>query len=107
MVRQINSDKRDAEYAIDLYYSVKNENDAVFSQEFMETSKRNAKFRFFPYFSEKSGRISADFIFKNSKDIRGAEIFLCGPPVFMQSLKKQFIKMGFKKNEVHSEEFSL
>jgi len=107
MARQINFTKIYKDYKIDLYYSVKNREEATFTEEFMKISRENNKFKFYSHFSEKDGRVSAESIFKNSENIHDAEIFLCGPSNFMQSLRNQFIKLGFNNKKIHSEEFSL
>lgn len=108
MARELNTQNDSADdYKIDLYYSIKNVSEAVFAPELLEISKRNKNFKFYEHFSEKDGYISAQNIVKNNEHISDAEIFLCGPLGFMQSLRAQFIKLGFNKNRVHSEEFSL
>ena len=94
-------------YAIDLYYSVKNEDEAAFADELAKIAEQNNNFKFIPHISEKNGYISADIIAGRSVNISGAEIFLCGPAPFMQNLRKQFINLGFNNNKIHSEEFSL
>lgn len=95
-----------ADYKIDLYYSVKNNTEAAFAEEFVEISKRNSNFKFHQHFSEKDGFISAGVI-KNDTDIAGAEVFLCGPQAFMENLRNQFIDLGINNKKIHSEEFNL
>jgi predicted ferric reductase len=108
MARQIDAGGTGTgDYKIDLYYSVKNESEAAFAKEFAEIARRNSNFKFHQHFSEKEGFISANFIFKNDNNIADADIFLCGPASFMQSLREQFVKLGFNNSKIHSEEFSL
>lgn len=107
MARQINFDKNNRNYEIDLFYSVKDSKEAAFAEEFMKTSEQNANFKFHQYFSGENGRISANFILKNSDNIHNAEIFLCGSSNFMRSLREQFIKLDFNNNKIYSEEFSF
>ncbi|MFH0804303.1 MAG: ferric reductase-like transmembrane domain-containing protein [Candidatus Zambryskibacteria bacterium] len=95
------------DYEIDLYYSVKNKDELAFAEEFAEISRRNSNFKLHHHFSEKDGYISARSVVSNSGDISKAEIFLCGPMSFMQSLRDQFVKLGFDNNKIHSEEFNL
>jgi len=107
MARQINSDIASAaNYKIDLYYAVKNPNEAAFAEELSEIARRNNNFKFYQHFSEKDGHISARLI-KSDGDINGAEIFLCGPLSFMRSLRNQFVEIGFDNGRIHSEEFNL
>ena len=35
------------------------------------------------------------------------EIFICGPPVMMKSLRKQIRAKGIKNSSIHSEEFTM
>ena len=108
MARQIDAEKNNNKgYDIDLYYSLKNNTEKAFTDEFMRISQRNANFKFHQSFSSISGYLSADLILKNNKNAFDNEIFLCGPPSFMKNLRKQFIEFGFKNSKVHSEEFSL
>lgn len=104
MARQL---KTDDDYQIDLYYSVKNAGEAAFAKELAEIAQNNNNFRFHQHLSEKEGYISARLITESNEDIRAAEIFLCGPPVFMQSLRRQFVALGLRNDRIHSEEFSL
>jgi len=105
MARDLISKMND--YAIDLYYSVKNEREMAFAEELKKIAEQNSNFKFRPHLSEKNGFLSADLITKNSLNFTDAEIFLCGPSGFMKSLREQFVNLGFKNNKIHSEEFSL
>jgi predicted ferric reductase len=107
MARQFDASKFSKDYKIDLYYSVKNSAEAAFLDEFTEISRKNDNFKFHPHFSSGSGHLSASIIVRNSKDISNADIFLCGPTSFMQTLKNQFLKLGFINKKIHSEEFNL
>jgi predicted ferric reductase len=108
MVRQIDtSGGKSGEYKIDLYYSVKNESDAAFAGELAQIAGRNSNFKLHQHFSEKEGYISARLVVIYNDDISDADVFLCGPSGFMQSLREQFVKLGFANEKIHSEEFSL
>lgn len=108
MARQIDAmGNNQNNYKIDLYYAVKNASEAAFASEFEEISRRNGNFKLHQHFSEKEGYISAKFVVNNNNDVSDAEVFLCGPSGFMQSLREQFIKLGLNNDKIHSEEFSL
>ncbi|MBI5072036.1 ferric reductase, partial [Candidatus Falkowbacteria bacterium] len=49
----------------------------------------------------------AGFIQKISGDLFRKEIFLCGPPAMMKSLKEQFLKLKVSRKNIYSEEFEL
>ncbi len=108
MARHINANKNENNnYKIDLFYSLKNEGEMAFNNELAEIEEQNGNFKLHQNFSQKDGNISAGLVVKNSSGVSGADIFLCGPPSFMKSLREQFIELGFKNDEIHSEEFSL
>ncbi|MEK7635301.1 MAG: ferric reductase-like transmembrane domain-containing protein [Patescibacteria group bacterium] len=108
MARQIGTGGNEMnQYKVDLFYSVKNENETAFKDELSQISAKNNNFRFHQHFSDKEGYISAEYVFNKSGDILEADIFLCGPADFMKSLRDQFIKLGFNNNKIHSEEFNF
>ncbi len=107
MAREIDFYKENRNYDIDLFYSVKNDRETAFVDELLEISKRNNNFRFHLHFSDKDSHISANSVSKTSQNVLGSEIFLCGSPKFMGSLREQFIDFGITNNKIHSEEFSL
>jgi predicted ferric reductase len=96
-----------AEYKIDLYYCVNNEKEAIFFEELLKISQQNPNFRIISFYAEKQGFIKAEFIQKISGDLNSKEIFLCGPPAMMKSLKEQFLKLKVSRKNIHSEEFRL
>lgn len=101
--------KFEENYNIDLYYCVKNKTEAVFADMLQEISASfNNALKVINFCSEERGyRISAKTIKENSGSLKDKDIFLCAPPMMIQSLKKQFIAMGIDKEFIHSEEFSF
>lgn len=97
----------DPELHIDLYYSMHDEKEAIYLPEMTQISVKNPNFRVFPYYSKTQGRLTSDIIYKISGNLREKEIFLCGPPPMMKSLRRQFIKSRVSNKRVHSEEFEL
>lgn len=91
--------------AVDFYYSVKEESEAIFQKE-LEGIEMHNNFKVIPFISSKQGYLTAEVIAKQSKT-KSRDIFICGPPPMMFSLKKQFIKMGIPKSRIHLEEFAL
>ncbi|MFA6106795.1 MAG: ferric reductase-like transmembrane domain-containing protein [Patescibacteria group bacterium] len=53
------------------------------------------------------GRIDAEKISRLVPDFRDRDIFLCGPPPMMESIKKELKGAGFNQNQLHYEKFSL
>ncbi len=53
------------------------------------------------------GFLKSEDIKKANPDLPNYDILVCGPPVMMSALKKQFLNLGVLKNKIHMEEFSL
>ena len=107
MARQISATNSKDFPKVDLYYVVKNNDEAAFMNELQDISEKNENFKLSKYFSDTDGRITAEYIIKNSQDTDKAEVFLCGPLGFMQNLRKQFRKLGIINSKIHSEEFNF
>lgn len=94
-------------YKIDLYYVVSTKDEAVFLDELQKIESSTENFKVIPHFSKEMGRLNSDTITQKSPDVVNSDIFLCGPPPMMKSLKTQFKKLGIKGYRIHSEEFSI
>jgi predicted ferric reductase len=98
---------KDNSCKIDLYYCIKNKGEAVFAEELSAISSKYSGFRLFVWCSDERGFISAGAVSKYSNNLSGKDIFICGPPVFMKSLKDQFAKSGVESKKIHWELFEL
>jgi predicted ferric reductase len=94
-------------YNVDLYYSVKEAKEAVYLKDFEEISQKNPNLKFTLWNATESGYISSQSILNLSKGLDSKDIFLCGPPMFMESLKNQFIGLGVNIKKIHYENFSF
>lgn len=95
---------------IHLIWVIKNESEAFRDQELVEEMKRNPRFIYVHWFSDKQGRITT----KDVLDIVGGEqklksklIFLCGPPGLMYSLCKGFYQMKISYHHIIFEDFNM
>lgn len=93
-----------------LIYSVKTRSEMVEQsvlKDFLPKQYKN--FHFVPYITdEQDGKfLDINFIEKVVSGFDGKEIFLCGPPPMMQSMKSQLRDKGVKKRKIHSEEFVM
>ncbi len=95
------------DYAVDLYYSVHDPEEAVYLTDLQNLAEKNPSFRVIPYVSTVSGRLSAAVIEKMSNGLGDKDFFLCGPPPMMHSMTQQLAKKGVKPAHVHFEEFQL
>lgn len=98
--------KEYADYQIDLFYCVKTQSEAVFIEELNEIAGATGQLKVILFCADKQGYISAEQIEKYS-GLVGKEIFVCGPPALMKSLKEQFSKLKIPRERVHSEEFAI
>jgi len=98
---------KNTNYKIDLYYSLKSKNDAVLFTELYNIAFTNKNFKIIPWYTDEKGYVNAQIISKTSEGLDGKEIFLCGPPAFMESLNGQFRKMGIGKERIHWENFNF
>ena len=93
---------------VDLFYSVKNKDEAVYLKELEEIAEKKKNFRIIPIYSLEQGRINAEFLIKKVRgDIKNKEIFMCGPIEMTEALKKDFIVKEIRKNKIYFEEFNL
>jgi predicted ferric reductase len=98
----------DDSFDIDLYYCVKNENEAIYMDEIKKISlylKNSIKF--FPFYSNIYGYINSDIIEKQSGGLDGKSIFICAPPSMIYDLKSQFAAKNVDKKQIYSEEFNF
>lgn len=104
MARMLNEELEDP---IDLYYCLKDEDEAVYLDELANISSKVNKFRVIPVYSKINGRLTAEGIKNLSGELTDKEIFICGPPPMMMSFKRQLVKLGVKREKIHTEEFDL
>jgi len=96
-----------SEYGVDLYYCVRTDSEAIFFKELQTISERSKNFRVIPFCSEKEGYLDAKAILKMSGGIHDRDIFICGPPKLMRSLREQLLKLKVPEKNIHSEEFQI
>ncbi len=96
-------------YSIDLYYSVKTTSELIDWDNLYEIAMaKKGNFRIVPYIGDQQrGHLGADFIEQTSGGLKGKDIYMCGPPPMMQSLRKQFKQKGVPGTSLHSEEFAM
>lgn len=94
-------------YRIDLYYSVKSKSDAAFLEELLKISNIYNHLRVFPWISDEKGRMTGNDVFEGSEGLGNKDIFLCGPPPFMISIRQQLIDLGVPEKNIHWEYFNF
>ena len=94
-------------YKIDLFYSTKNQVEAVYLKELENIAKKSLNLHVYPYFSDYEGHLTIAAIERMIGKIEDKDIFICGPRPMMQSLKKQLAVRKINPDKIHSEEFKL
>lgn len=95
-------------YTVDLFYCVHDSSELVEWQSLVNSvQNKNGQLRLIPYVSDIYGRITAKNIQQYSGDITQADILLCGPADMMHTLCDQFISLGVKRKQLHTEEFAM
>lgn len=97
----------DKEYNVDFYYSVKEDSEAVYTKELQDISAQNPNFKFNLWSAKEKGYINGGVVSSLSGGVGDKDIFFCGPPMLMESLKKQFVSLGVDVKKIHYENFSF
>ena len=97
--------KKENGYDVDLYYCVRDKNEAVYLEELL--SLKDSGVNIIPHYSNEQGFINADIINQKSGGVIDKSIFICSPVNMIKSLKRQFLSKGVSGSSIYSEEFSL
>ncbi len=95
-----------------LIFGNKTQNDFIFKRELDELSKKY-QFKYVdvlsddPNFKGEKGRIDLEEIKKLDPDYIERDIFLCGPPPMMESIKAGLKSAGVPDKDIHYERFAL
>lgn len=95
------------EHHVDLYYCVHTPEEAVYLEELKSLALIHRNLRVIPWVSATQGRLAVDEIVKTSGDIHKKDIYICGPPAMMHSLRQKLQEWGLKNAQVHTEEFEM
>lgn len=94
-------------YEIDLYYTVRTKDEALFWDEIAAASGRNGHFKAHLFCSNNDGRLTVAKIAARSGALSQAEVYLCGPIAMTESLATQFEQAGVPEARIHYEEFNF
>jgi predicted ferric reductase len=97
----------DPSFKIDMYYSVANKEEAVLLTDLFKIATVNKNFKIIPWYSSEKSYIDAKAISGLSGGLDNKDILLCGPPVFMKALRKQFIELKISRQRIHWEKFNF
>ena len=92
---------------IDLFYAVRNKEDAVFLVEIEKMCSEDKSFAWNLIISSEGNRISAQLIKDNLTDSPKKKFLLCGPSSMMYEIADDLQKMGVKNADIIYEDFSF
>lgn len=96
--------KNKSDKKVDLYYSIKNESEAVFLDE-LKSYLSLKNFRLFVQYSDSMGYLNSEKVEKNS-NLEGKAVYFCGPSSLVNSMKSQLSKK-INKKDLYSEDFNF
>lgn len=95
-------------YDIDLYYSVRTPEDALFRDEIEAASRTHPGFRLHLGYSSSQGKLSvADIERTCAGAIIEKDIYMCGPTVMTTSFHGALRKHGLASQQIHFEDFNF
>ncbi|MEK7166029.1 MAG: FAD-binding oxidoreductase, partial [Patescibacteria group bacterium] len=92
--------------SVDLYYTVSDNAEAAYMEELTRIAGLNPGLRVFLWATHQKGRLTGQII-KDTSLLDNQDIFICGPPQMMYSLKQQLRKLGMSGRHIHTEEFQM
>ena len=110
MIRQLCADNDTR--PITLLYNARTLSDLAFKDEFDALAKQHTNLKLVYITSQEKGsmrfgRIDAQCIQDEIKDIPQQQYFICGPKPMMDAIRKTLCDLGVAKRKIHFEEFSL
>jgi predicted ferric reductase len=89
---------------VDFFYRVHNRSEIIDRSVWQQGLPAQTKFNYHPLVKD---RLTIGDITKQIKDLPAREIFICGPPAMMRTLRQQLRKKGVHSSHIHTEEFTL
>jgi len=94
-------------YNIDLFYCTVSRNELLPLKKIVKKAAGSNNVRIINHCSNEKGYLNVQKISKVTDEIEKKDIFLCGPPQMIESLKGQFGQFKVPVSQIHSEEFKL
>lgn len=94
---------------VDMFYTAQTKAELVDQEALADfLPKHYPQFRYHTFVNEEQkGFLSAQYIAEKAGGLDGKEIFICGPPPMMRSLRQQLNEMKIPNSKIHTEEFSM
>src|SRR2546429_6498730 len=97
------------EFDIDLYYTVRSEDEALFLDEIRTAATQHPSFRPHIIFSQRDGSLTMEHIVETSGGgtIVARDIYMCGPSGMTESFQHALRKLGVPPMHIHFEHFNF
>jgi predicted ferric reductase len=95
------------DFEIDLFYTVRTADEALFLEELQKAATRHAGFHVHPVFSNSDGRLDVDKIEAACGSVAGKDVYICGPVALTEAMRRQLLVKGVQAGKIHFEEFSF
>jgi predicted ferric reductase len=93
---------------VDFYYTIRHTEEALFLDEIKAAAVMNPRLKVHVRFSAIDGSLTVEEIVKNAGgDLRGYDIYLCGPLPMIQAFSRKFIEYNVPGKNIHYEEFNF
>jgi len=92
---------------IDLFYSVKSKNEAIYDRELKGWEDKLDRFVYHPNFDDSKPRLTVTIIKKTIGSLENKLFYLCGPRSMMESMIKQLKSAGVKDDSIIFEDFNF
>ncbi len=93
---------------VDLFYTVRGEEDLLFHDEIASADRGHDNFRYHPRVSSVGGNLSVEQIAGLCRgDVRNKHVYMCGPVGMMDAMERQFKRWGVPGRNIHYEEFNF
>lgn len=97
------------EFAIDLYYTVRTEDEALFLDEIKTAATQHPSFRPHVIYSERDGSLTMEHIVETcyGGTILAKDVYMCGPSRMTESFQQALRKLGVPPIHIHFEHFNF
>jgi predicted ferric reductase len=93
---------------IDLYYTVRHKEEALFLDEIEAAMKKNPRLKAHIRFSAVDGSLNVEDIRKNAGGaVQDYDIYMCGPLPMVQAFEQKFLTLEVPARNIHYEEFNF
>lgn len=92
---------------IDLFYCYHRDEDVLCLEKLESLRQKTNRFYYHLYCSEKRSRLTFESLIEVVKDVKGKEIFMCGPKRLTHDFFEKLKKTGVKRRHIHFEDFEF